>query len=77
MLGNTNNYIELYLMLLITLIIVLITVVVNLILEYNDFSKELKYLKLEIKRTRGNEREVYMKRKRRLILSYIFPFIKY
>lgn len=77
MLEKIYNSPELNWMLIITALIVLIAVIINLIVEYNDFSTELKYLKLEINRTRGDERKYFIKKKRILVLSYIFPFIKY
>jgi hypothetical protein len=47
------------------------------LVRYSDFSHELKYLNCEIQRSTEKEREYYKKRKRRLILSFFFPFIKY
>ena len=40
------------------------------------FSKELRYLNMEIRRTRGAERRHYLRRRRKLWLSLI-PFVKY
>ena len=42
----------------------------------NEFQKELKYLKSEIRRTRGEERKYWIHQKRRLWLS-IIPFFRY
>ena len=42
----------------------------------NKFSRELKYLNIEISRTQGAERRHFIRRRRRLWLS-IIPFIKY
>lgn len=40
------------------------------------FSRELRYLKREIKRTSGREREYWVRRKRKLWRS-LLPFCKY
>lgn len=42
----------------------------------NDFSHELRYLNNEIGRTEGEEREHWIRQRRRLWLSLI-PFVKY
>lgn len=42
----------------------------------HHFSKELRFLNMEIRRTRGQERKIWEKRRRRLWLSLI-PFFKY
>jgi len=57
-------------------IVFLIVVLFVLSVFIADFSRELKYLKSEISRTRGAEREYWKKRKRRLWLSLI-PFVRY
>lgn len=41
-----------------------------------DFSQELRLLNIEIERTEGEEREHYIRERRRLWLS-LFPFIRY
>ncbi len=45
--------------------------------DINDFLDELKYLNIEIRRARGKKRQFYLRRRRRLWLSLIIPFIKY
>lgn len=42
----------------------------------DDFSRELRYLNLEIGRTEGAERKFWIRRRRRLWLSLI-PFVRY
>lgn len=42
---------------------------------FYQFSKELKYIKIEIQRNTGRERKHWIRQKRRLWLSLI-PFIK-
>lgn len=42
----------------------------------NEFSRKLRYLNSEIRRTDGAEREYWIRRRRRLWLSLI-PFVKY
>lgn len=41
-----------------------------------EFSTELKYLNIEIKRTDGEEQKYWKRRRRKLWLSLI-PFVKY
>ena len=54
----------------------LIVLVALFIRWLNDFQGELRYLNNEIKRTDGEEREYWLEKKRRLLLS-IIPFIRY
>lgn len=42
----------------------------------NNFRKELRYLRIEIERTEGREREYWIQKKRRLWLS-LLPFVRY
>ena len=57
-------------------VIVLIGLVIWLARFVETFSKELRYLNMEIGRTEGRERMHYLRRRRRLWLSLI-PFVKY
>lgn len=41
-----------------------------------DFSRELRYLNIEIGRTEGEEQEYYLRQRRRLWLS-LLPFVNY
>lgn len=41
-----------------------------------DFSRELKILNMEIKRTDGKERRYWLRKRRRLLISLI-PFVPY
>jgi len=63
-------------MFLLLALIFTVIIVVKIIVAYDDFSHELKYLNLEINRTRGKERKRWKKRKRRLLRS-LLPFFKY
>jgi len=49
---------------------------VGLVFYFNEFSRELRYLNMEISRTTGEERKYWIKKKQRLLLSLI-PFVKY
>lgn len=44
-------------------------------IKINDFSRELDYLKREIARTEGEDREYWKRKKRRLWLS-LLPFFR-
>ncbi len=61
---------------IITGAIILTLVIIGLASALSEFKKELRYLNREIKRTRGAEREHYIRRRNRLWLSLI-PFVKY
>jgi len=54
----------------------LILLLIGQIAFFNDFSKELRYLNNEIRRTSGAERRYWIRKRRRLWLSLI-PFVKY
>lgn len=54
----------------------IIVLLVGFAMFYHDFMGELKYLNGEIKRTEGNERRYWLRKRRRLWLS-IIPFVKY
>ena len=49
---------------------------VGLVLYFNKFSRELRYLNMEISRTTGEDRKYWKKKKQKLLLSLI-PFVKY
>ena len=49
---------------------------VKLVLFFDGFVKELKYVNTEIKRSEGSEKRRWIRQRRRLFLS-IFPFINY
>lgn len=67
---------------LIVLVIVIIAIMaisalmVGVASSMNSFSRELRYLNREIKRSYGRERKVWLRRRRRLWLS-LLPFVKY
>lgn len=56
--------------------LILILFLIFMALFLDDFSRELKYLNTEIRRTSGREQKYWKKRKRRLWLS-LLPFVKY
>ena len=60
----------------IIVVAVLVGAVVLVANFINDFSSELKYLNCEIARTSGDERKHWIRRRRRLWLSWI-PFVRY
>ena len=67
---------------LIVLVIVIIAIMaisalmVGVVSSMNSFSRELRYLNREIKRSYGAERKHWLRRRRRLWLS-LLPFVKY
>ena len=71
-----NPDVELYLIIGIVASFFLITLLFGLVSFFNDFSRELKYINCEIRRTYGSERRYWIRRRRRLWLSLI-PFVKY
>lgn len=73
---ETNPDIGLYILIGIIAIFFLIGILFGLAQFVNDFSHELRYLNNEIGRTDGEEREHYIRQRRRLWLSLI-PFVKY
>ena len=58
------------------LMIALIIFVVFAVSFYNYFSRELQYLNTEIRRTDGEEKRYWIRKRRRLWLS-LLPFVKY
>lgn len=57
-------------------VLLLILVIVRFTMWLQSFLMELRYLNKEIERTTGNERLQWIKRKKRLLLSWI-PFVRY
>lgn len=55
---------------------VLLLCLIQLIAFIRDFSKELKRINLEIRRTHGREQQRWKSRRRKLWLSLI-PFVRY
>ena len=47
------------------------------LVRLHAFKRELRYVKSEIQRNRGRERAHWEKKKRRLWMSLLIPFIKY
>lgn len=71
----TNNANHL-LLLIFAVLAAVFFLTLKIIFTSDFFFRELKYLKFEIQRTKGKERERWKRRKRRLILS-LLPFVKY
>lgn len=62
-----------YLFLIIIVAVAVVGVVIWLSITMDDFLGQLRYINSEIKRTEGNEREYYLKKRKRLYKSLI-PF---
>lgn len=62
-----------YILLAVILLLIILGVVADFV---HHFTKELRFLNMEIRRTHGKERKVWEKRRRRLWRSLI-PFFKY
>lgn len=58
------------------IVVVLLCLLIALTLFIYRFSRELRYLNMEIQRTQGEERGHYIRRRRKLWLSLI-PFVRY
>ena len=62
------------------IIIIVALIILGLMIAFasfwNAFSRELRYLNREIKRTSGREREYWLRRRRKLWRS-LLPFCKY
>ena len=54
----------------------LVLVIVRFTMWLQSFLMELRYLDKEIERTAGEEKQHWIKRKKRLLLSWI-PFVRY
>ena len=55
---------------------VLVLLIVRFAMWFQSFLMELRYLNKEIERTSGEEKEHWIRRKKRLLLSWI-PFVRY
>ena len=73
---ENNPDTELYWLIGIVAAFFLIIVLFGLVCFINDFSQELRYLNIEIRRTDGAERRHWIRQRRRLWLSLI-PFVRY
>lgn len=60
----------------VAVVLILLGSVYAVALLVTDFSRELRYLNVEIGRTEGEEREHYLRQRRRLWLS-LLPFVNY
>lgn len=66
----------LYLLVGVTILFVLLTLIAYLVPFFVEFKKELDYLNMEIKRTTGEGKKVWLRRRRKLWLSLI-PFVRF
>ena len=57
-------------------ILLFLILFINLVSFFMDFSKDLKYINMEIQRTSGREQKHWIKRKRQLWLS-LTPFVRF
>lgn len=60
----------------ITVLVIVFGILFSFVKFITDFSAELQYLNMEIKRTDGKERRYYIRQRRRLWLS-LLPFVRY
>lgn len=56
--------------------LLILVFVIRTAFQINDFTKELRYLNCEIRRTDGNEQKHWIRKRRKLWLSLI-PFVRY
>ena len=66
--ATTGEDVFIYIMLLI-IIILLILMIIALIIRIVEFSRELKYINAEIRRTKGAERKRWKQARRKLCVS--------
>ena len=77
MFTNETEYQTLvYQLLYIVALLLLLVAVVRFAMFLDDFFRELRYINIEIGRTRGEEKKYWQARKRKLWRSLI-PFVKY
>jgi len=72
-----NNVESMEILLIPSLMIIVLFIIIALVLSINEIRAELRHINIEIQRNHGREQQYWKKRKRRMILSIIFPFIKY
>lgn len=73
-----NNNIESMEVLIIpALMIIIFFIILAFVLSLNEIRAEFRQINTEIRRNHGREQRYWKKRKRRMIISLIFPFIKY
>lgn len=72
-----NNVESMDVLLIPALLIIVFFIALALILSLNEIRSELRHINIEIQRNHGKEQKYWKKRKRRMILSMIFPFIKH
>lgn len=56
--------------------LLILVFIIKTAFQINDFTKELRYLNCEIRRTDGNEQKHWIRKRRKLWLSLI-PFVRY
>ena len=70
---TSSNYLSIV---LIAAFVIIFLLAVFIRWYLNEFLPELTYLNKEIQRTDGKEKEEWLKKKKRLMLS-LLPFVKY
>ena len=71
---ETNT--ELYQLTSVIVLIILFVLIGAMVRFFSAFTRELTYLNCEIRRSEGQERKYWLRKRRRLWLS-ILPFVKY
>ena len=74
MMNNIDSIVGVVFLLIIAFLVILLIIV--LAIKVNSFSQKLDYIKMEIQRSRGEERRYWIREKRRLWLS-LLPFCRY
>ena len=64
-----------YFLIIVFVVLMLALLICRIVIRFERLKRKLKYINIEISRTRGSERKYWKKKKRRLWLSLI-PFYK-
>ena len=74
MMNNIDSIVGVVFLLIIAFLFILL--IIGFAIKVNSFSQKLDYIKMEIQRSRGEERRYWIREKRRLWLS-LLPFCRY
>ena len=74
MMNNIDSIVGVVFLLIIAFLVILL--IIGFAIKVNSFSQKLDYIKMEIQRSRGEERRYWIREKRRLWLS-LLPFCRY
>lgn len=72
-----NNVESMEMFIIPALMIIVGFILLAIFMSLNEIRAEFRHINIEIGRNHGREKKHWKKRKRRLIWSLIFPFIKY